>query len=343
MRRSSLSLVAVLFLLTACADLLDPAAAVVYNRKLTVDEVQAGLDRFTQTSEYERLSAQGDAKAIRRQFEQGFLSQLVRRAVLEPKAGDLGVEVTTEEVAERLEEIKNDFPSEAAFAEALKEQGLDEEQLDRLVRDSLLEEELRTKVTEEATPSEQELRVFYEDRVDDYRESRAQHILVENESLARAIRDQILAEPKKKQDDVFARLARMHSTDKSNAKDGGDLGYSSPGDFVAPFEDALNELEIGDVSKPVKTEFGWHVIRLIDRRTQPFEEVEQQLREEQVAQIEERVWSEWLRQAYEDAEVKINPRYGELDIESGQVVDARAEDIPGAEVPSPTPTVVPTG
>ena len=59
---------------------------------------------------------------------------------------------------------------------------------------------------------------------------------------------------------------------------------------------------------------------------------------------EERVYSDWLAAAYEEADVKVNPRFGELDVASGQVVDASAEDIPGAEIPSPEPTAsVPVG
>lgn len=332
------SLLYALVLLTGCASLLDPAAAVVYSRKITVDEVNEGLERFTETQEFERLSAQGDSGAIKRQFEQGFLSQLIRRYVLEPKAEELGVEVTEQEVTDRIDEIKNDFPSEAAFAEALKEQGLNEDQLTRLVTDSLLEEELRAEVTAEASPSEPDLRAYYEAHRNDYRRTRAQHILVGNENLAASLVTQLRDVAKKQVGDLFKKLAKEFSTDKSNAKQGGDLGYSSAGQFVPPFEDAMNELKEGEVSDPVKTQFGWHVIRVMDRRVESFQDVRAQIEGELSAQTEERVWQDWLTAAYEDAEVKVNPRYGELDLESGQVIDARAEDIPGAEVPSPEPT-----
>ena len=140
----------------------------------------------------------------------------------------------------------------------------------------------------------------------------------------------------------FAQLAKEFSTDDSNAKTGGDLGFSNPGDFVPPFEAALEQLDGGEVSEPVKTDFGWHVIRLIERRVQSFEDVRSQIEAELRAEIEERVWMDWVAAAYEEADVKVNPRYGELDVVSGQVVDASAEDIPGGEVPRPRASVTPT-
>ncbi|HYI45416.1 MAG TPA: peptidylprolyl isomerase [Actinomycetota bacterium] len=340
-KRFSAPLIGLVLLSSACANLLEPAAAVVEGKKITVDEVSSGLERFTRTAEFERLSTQGDAQAIQRQFEQGFLSQLIRRSVLEPRAETFDVEVTDDELNARLEQIQDDFPSVSAFEEALKEQGLDREQLEQLVRDSLLEEELRAGVTAEAAPTDAELRDYYESHEDEFSQTRAQHILVDNKNLAEQIGTQARTAPKKKAQQTFAKLAKDFSTDKANARKGGDLGFFSSGELVPPFEQAAAALDIGEVSDPVKTDFGWHVIRVTDRRVSPFEEVSDQIAERLSVETEDRVWSEWLAAAYKDADVKVNPRYGELDLESGQVVDATAEDIPGAES-QPQPTVTPS-
>jgi parvulin-like peptidyl-prolyl isomerase len=136
-------------------------------------------------------------------------------------------------------------------------------------------------------------------------------------------------------------LARDFSTDDATAKRGGDLGYSRPGDFVAEFSSEVDRLEVGEFSQPVKTEFGWHVIYVTDRRIQAFEDVSEDIEQEIGAEAEEEAWSRWLVKAYREADVRVNPRYGELDLETGQVTDATAEDIPGAEEPRPvvSPTV----
>ena len=63
----------------------------------------------------------------------------------------------------------------------------------------------------------------------------------------------------------FATLARLHSVDGSATR-GGDLGWLQPGDTVPAFEDAMNKLQPGEISKPVKSEYGYHIIQVLDRR-----------------------------------------------------------------------------
>lgn len=131
---------------SACAGFTDPAAAVVAGDKIRMSEVTAAAQQFAETEQFQRLAEQGDAQAIKRQFEQGYLSQLIRRAVLAPRAEKLGLTVTDADVAERINEIKNDFPSESAFQEALKEQGLTRLQLNEIIFDQILEERLRADI-----------------------------------------------------------------------------------------------------------------------------------------------------------------------------------------------------
>ncbi|MDP9067513.1 MAG: peptidylprolyl isomerase [Actinomycetota bacterium] len=337
MRRLLVACGAFVLLASGCGDLLEPAAAVVAGQKITVDEISADLNRFAASAEFKRLSEQGDAQELKRQVEQQLLTQAIRRAVLEPKAAEFGITVSEEELTQRLDEVKADFETEAAFEEALKEQGLTFDQLEELVRDSLLEEELRAKVTENAGPTEEDLQAFYEENEARFQETAAQHILVEGKALAQRLSRQLQAAPPRQVETLFAKLAKEHSTDQSNAGRGGDLGFFSPGEFVPPFEAAAADLEIGEVSDPVKTEFGFHVIRVTDRRLAPFEDVVGQIEQELGTGAADEAWEEYVAQAYEEADVKVNPRYGEFDEETFQVVDPSAEDVPGAEVPDETP------
>jgi len=66
--------------------------------------------------------------------------------------------------------------------------------------------------------------------------------------------------------DDFATLARSHSDDKGSAIKGGDLGWTNPGDFVPKFEEMLNTLEINQISEPFKSQFGWHIVQLLEKR-----------------------------------------------------------------------------
>lgn len=332
MKKLIVPFAALALLLTGCGELLDPAAAVVNGQKITVDEITADLERFETSPEFERLAQQGDAQALKRQVEQQILSQEIRRAVLQPKAEEFGIEVTEEDVQERMDEIKQDFPTEDAFEEALKEQGLTLDQLTELVEDNILEERLREEVTKETRPTDEELTAYYEENVTDFTETAAQHILVDDKALAARIADQLqAAKDESALGRLFDQLAKKHSTDQSNAAQGGDLGYFKPGDFVPEFEKAADTLEIGEVSDPVKTEFGFHVIWVTDRRVAPFEDVQEEIEQELGQGAADEAWNEYVREAYEEADVKVNPKYGEFDEEALVVVDPTAEDIPGAE------------
>ena len=138
----------------------------------------------------------------------------------------------------------------------------------------------------------------------------SRHILLRNrpglsdqdaERRLQGYRDQVRAKTAD-----FAELAKKYSEDGS-APNGGDLGWMSPGDLVPEFEQAMNRLQIGEVSNPVKTEFGWHLIQVIDRREGQLT-VEKQ-RQFARAAIRERkfdqAYQEWMRELRDNATVKI--------------------------------------
>lgn len=139
------------------------------------------------------------------------------------------------------------------------------------------------------TPAEEDLRKAYEADPTRFRtaeERRARHILVtvdanRTDSAARALADEIAARLAKGED--FAALAAQYSGDPGSANRGGDLGFAAPGNYVEAFDKALFALETGGTSAPVKTEFGYHIIRLEEVRQgaeKSFEEVRAQLTDE---------------------------------------------------------------
>ncbi len=103
----------------------------------------------------------------------------------------------------------------------------------------------------------------------------------------------------------FAELARLQSQDSSASK-GGDLGWLSPGDTVPDFERVMNQLKIKQVSEPVKTEFGWHIIQVLERREQDMSKERMRLNARQ--SLRERksdeAYQEWLRQLRDKAYVE---------------------------------------
>jgi peptidyl-prolyl cis-trans isomerase C len=145
-----------------------------------------------------------------------------------------------------------------------------------LARMNVLQRSLSDAYLKDKNPTDQELRAEYDALVSKMPRSeyRARHILLQNEQFA----NEVLA--RLKAGERFETLARQ-SLDPSS-KDGGDLGWSPPNRYVAPFADALVKLKKGETTAaPVRSQFGWHIIRLDDVRDTPppppFEQVKQQI------------------------------------------------------------------
>ena len=104
----------------------------------------------------------------------------------------------------------------------------------------------------------------------------------------------------------FADLARVHSEDSSAAK-GGELGWLSPGDTVPEFERAMALLKPGEVSAPVQSQFGWHLIQVLERRTEDLSKERQRLiaRQELRARKSDEAYQEWVRQMRDKAYVEL--------------------------------------
>ncbi|MGA8770943.1 MAG: peptidylprolyl isomerase [Rhodomicrobium sp.] len=140
----------------------------------------------------------------------------------------------------------------------------------RAMRDAFYEKKVRGGV------SEAQARAAYDEQIGKLKpeqEVHARHILVKTEDEAKDLVKQLKAGAD------FKELAQK-SSDGGSAHSGGDLGYFARGQMVKSFEDAAFALEAGQISDPIKSEFGWHVIKVEDKRTKPapaFEEVKDQI------------------------------------------------------------------
>jgi len=171
---------------------------------------------------------------------------------------------------------------------------------ERAIRDVYLERYIAGQVTEEA------LREHYQTYLDNNppkQEQHARHILLATEDEAKAV----IARLDGGED--FAELAKELSTGPSGAQ-GGDLGYFSDEQMVPEFSNAVRALAVGEYSStPVQTQFGWHVIKLEDRRDKPqptFEELAPQLRQDLAREVATKLFQE-LRDA---AEIEVTPAGG---------------------------------
>jgi hypothetical protein len=131
----------------------------------------------------------------------------------------------------------------------------------------------------------------------------------------------------------FAEQAKQHSADTSNKDQGGDLECGAAGRFVPEFEKAMDALAVGQVSDPVVTQFGVHLIKMNDRKAQTLEEATPQI-QQQLQSAGDAKFSTWLQDALTAAKITVNPRYGKFS-KDGQS--------PGIIPPGAPTTTVPGG
>lgn len=251
---------------------------------------------------YERVKDNPQAQQIRKQL----LDQLIDGVLLVQEAKRQQLTVAPEVVEERFQNIQARFPSVEAFNQALSSRGLTAEELKRDIQDGLLRQEIINKeIISKVSTSPDEMKTFFQSHKEDYvqpEEVKASHILIrvepnaspEDEKKAQELASSILDKAKKGED--FSALARQYSEDSSKEQ-GGDLGYFGRGKMVQPFEDAAFNLKIGEISELVKTQFGYHIIKVEDKKEEKalsYEEAEERVkndltREKAIARYQEYV------------------------------------------------------
>jgi len=152
----------------------------------------------------------------------------------------------------------------------------------------------------------------------------AYHILVATEDGAKQVRTSVTTDGKNFQD-----VAKAQSTDTTTAPNGGDLGWFPRGIMVKEFEDAAFALQPGQISEPVKTKFGWHVIMVAERAD------DRPLTEETLKSLKDGAFTKWLDGQKTSATIKINAPA------TPTPASSQFEAPPGAP-PTPVPTPVPT-
>lgn len=194
------------------------------------------------------------------------LQQLVLKTILQNN-----YEVKDAEVDKEIEKYKEQYGEQ--WESILTQSGYaDEEAFREDLRINLLQQKA---VTEDIEVTDEEVQTRYDHMQTDLV---ASHILVADEKTAKEV-SQKLADG-----EDFAALAKEYSTDTQTAPNGGELGQFSAGSMVAEFENAAYDLEIGEISEPVKTEYGYHIIKVTDRveveDVEPLEDIEDTLRKE---------------------------------------------------------------
>lgn len=249
------------------------------------------IDRTELESIYDQIVAQAGGEldeATAAEYKKQILQMLVESALITKEAEELGADLSEDAVTERLSLLMGGA-DDAAIEEQIAEAGLEMDDVRKSVRDQLANEFLRVQASAEGTMTS--VPATY---------SLLSHILVDDEALATE-----LAEKARGGED-FAELASANSTDPGSAATGGTLGWAQASEYVAEFATAAEELEVGKISDPVQSQFGWHIIWKQDEVLEgtPIADVPTDLADMLTASSDELALQQYVARLRESAEIE---------------------------------------
>lgn len=240
------------------------------------------------------------------------MEKLVGRELIRQEAVRQGVEAEAELVDAEIAKVRANFPSEEEMWATLEKAGVTTDQYRGMLEaDIIVNKMVSSKSADIGEPTDEEVDAFYGEHKEKIRTSarvKASHILIKTEGQEKqAALDSINELGRRAASEDFAELAK-EASDCPSGNAGGDLGYFGRGDMVKPFEEAAFAQEVGAVGEPVETPFGYHLIRVDDRKESepmPLEEAAPQIRQIIKGQNQAQLLDQWVAGLKDAADVEI--------------------------------------
>lgn len=322
-------------LLIACSSAVGnyfaPTAAVVNSSKISESMVSSELRRAIKNPEFAQLFRGPQGEQNKQDARREILTRLIKEEVIIEGAATLGVRATTEEIERRIDGFRRNYPNEAAFQADLTREGITLEEIRGFLKKQILVEGIQRELANKLKVGDDEIASAYEQKKADYDgQIKASHILV-CQQLDRATRnctltaaDEELARSltvRARAGEDFGALTRQYSQDSTTAAKGGDLGWFGKNSFVPAFEEAAFAMQPGQISDPVRTQFGLHVIKLVSKG-RSLEDSREEIQEQLVRPRRQEAFTKWLEESVGRASVRVNPIFGRFDRTSQTVVPA---------------------
>jgi foldase protein PrsA len=235
------------------------------------------------------------------QYGVATVEQLIADKIVASEAKKQKITITVDELNKEVDKLKESYGGEGVFNQVLESNNTT---LDVLKEDLSNYLTLRKLLESQIEITDEELMAYFEENKDSLGEAeqvKASHILVKDEALATEIK-QKLADGAD-----FAELAKEYSTDEGSKENGGELGFFARGTMVTEFEDAAFTLPINQISDPVKSDYGYHIIKVEEKKEAKvanYEDSKASIKETLIEQKMDSEYSIWLEEKKKDYDIE---------------------------------------
>lgn len=250
-----------------------------------------GDENITKEELYQSLVNQNGIEA---------LESLISEKIVELEVKKENIEVTEEDIEKEIKKIIDYYGGEDAFNQALENVGYTKDDMKKNIKASI---EIEKLLTPSINITEDEMKQYFDDNKTSFaqqEQAKTSHILVDSEEKAQEVKNKLLA------GEDFIELAKEYSLDPSNKDSGGDLGYVVRGEMVPEFEEVVFTLEVGKISDPVRTQYGYHIIKveeIKEAKEANYDEIKEEIKEILIQQQMPTAYDEWLQKKREEYKV----------------------------------------
>ncbi|MED4073001.1 foldase protein PrsA [Priestia endophytica] len=248
----------------------------VYSKEQVVASVD-GSD-ITKDDVYNLLADQNGAAAV---------DTLITEKIIDKEAEKEDIKITDKQVNQELDDLKEQYGGEDTFNQTLEASGVT---LSSLKEDIKKNKEIEELLRPSIKITEKEMKEYFNENKDSFAQAaqvKASHILVDDEKTAKEIKEKL------DKGEDFATLAKKYSTDTATSESGGELGYFEEGTMTDEFDKKAFSMKKGEISDPVKTDYGYHIIKVEDVK-----EAKQASYKDSKAQVKEAIFNEKLQTEY---------------------------------------------
>lgn len=264
--------------------------------------IQPYMERYAQTygEDFETNSAVKDqVKALKMQG----ISLLVDEKILLQKANELNLVPEQAEldaqIAETMEADKETYGGEDGFKQALEASGLDEESYKELIKTQIITQLVVEDITKDVSVTDEDIKKHYDENLNEFTGADISHILVTDEATANEIKEKL------DNGGNFEELAKEFTEDTASKEAGGALGFTMYNTLDADFVAGMTSIKEGEISAPVKSQFGYHIIKYKDAKVTAFDEVKDTIKTELEGEQKSEVYDAKLEEWNKELKVKI--------------------------------------